>query len=96
MEPHNIEDGEMMVTVRTDFLKQNIINLYSELLLEALKATLGIPLGLRIVCLESKSEDGGAVAALPIQGDCFSTTMADRSLFSSVGYLTACSVRVKR
>ena len=77
MEPRNIEDGEMVVTVRTDFLKQNIINLYSELLLEALKATLGIPLGLRILCLESKAEDGGAVAALPIQGNGFPTTLAD-------------------
>ena len=38
MEPRNIEDGEMVVTVRTDFLKQNIIKLYSELLLEALNS----------------------------------------------------------
>ena len=77
MEPRNIEDGEMVVTVRTDFLKNNIINLYSELLLEALKTTLGIPLGLRIVSLEATAEDTGAVAALPIQGNGFPTTLAD-------------------
>ena len=77
MEPRNIEDGEMVVTVRTDFLRTNIINLYSELLLEALKSTLGIPLGLRIVSLESSAEDTGATAALPVQGDAFPTTLAD-------------------
>ena len=77
MEPRNIEDGEMVVTVRTDFLKNNIINLYSELLLEALKATLGIPLGLRILSLEATAEDTGTAAALPIQGNGFPTTLAD-------------------
>ncbi|MBQ7088802.1 MAG: chromosomal replication initiator protein DnaA [Clostridia bacterium] len=77
MEPRNIEDGEMVVTVRTDFLKQNIIKLYSELLLEALKATLGIPLGLRILSLENAAEDNGTAAALPIQGNGFPTTLAD-------------------
>lgn len=77
MEPRNIEDGEMVVTVRTDFLRNNIINLYSELLLEALKATLGIPLGLRILSLETSAEDTGATAALPIQGNGFPTTLAD-------------------
>ena len=35
MDPKSIEDGEMVVTVRTDFLKNNIVELYSELLLEA-------------------------------------------------------------
>ena len=77
MEPKSIEDGEMVVTVRTDFLRSNILELYSELLLEALKSTLGIPLGLRIVSLEAAVEDTGAVAALPVQGDAFPTTLAD-------------------
>lgn len=77
MEPKNIEDGEMVVTVRTDFLKNNIIELYSELLLEALRLTLGIPLGLRIVSLETAAEDPGAVAAMPIHGDAFPTTLSD-------------------
>ena len=77
MEPKSIEDGEMVVTVRTNFLRNNILELYSELLLEALKATLGIPLGLRIVSLETNAEDTGAVAAMPIHGDAFPTTLAD-------------------
>lgn len=77
MEPKSIEDGEMVVTVRTDFLKNNIVELYSELLLEALKATLGIPLGLRIVSLETSADDAGAVAAMPIQGNGFPTALAD-------------------
>ena len=77
MEPRNIEDGEMVVTVRTDFLKKNILDLYSELLLEALRATLGIPLGLRILSLEATADDPGATAALPIQGNGFPTTLAD-------------------
>ena len=77
MEPKSIEDGEMVVTVRTDFLKKNIVELYSELLLEALRLTLGIPLGLRILSLENAAEDTGTVAALPIQGNGFPTTLAD-------------------
>ena len=77
MEPKNIEDGEMVVTVRTDFLKSNIVELYSELLLEALRVTLGIPLGLRIVSLETSAEDPGMVAAMPIQGNGFPTALAD-------------------
>ena len=76
MEPRNIEDGEMVVTVRTEFLKNNIVELYSELLLEALRVTLGIPVGLRIVSLESAA-DPGVTAALPIQGNGFPTTLAD-------------------
>lgn len=76
MEPRNIEDGELVVTVRTEFLKKNIVEMYSEMLLEALKETLGIPVGLRIVSLES-SADPGTPAALPIQGPGFPTTLAD-------------------
>ena len=38
MEPKGIEDGEMVVTVRTNFLRNNILELYSELLLEALNS----------------------------------------------------------
>ena len=77
MEPRNIEDGEMVVTVRTDFLKKNILELYSELLLEALRATLGIPLGLRIISLESTADDPGDTAAMPIQGNGFPNTLMD-------------------
>ena len=76
MEPRNIEDGEMVVTVRTEFLKENIVKLYSEMLLEALRETLGIPVGLRIVSLESVA-DPGTPATLPIQGNGFPTTLAD-------------------
>ena len=76
MEPRNIEDGELVVTVRTEFLKKNIVEMYSEMLLDALRVTLGIPVGLRIVALESAS-DPGTQAALPIQGPGFPTTLAD-------------------
>ena len=76
MEPRNIEDGEMVVTVRTEFLKKNIVEMYSEMLLDALRVTLGIPVGLRIVSLEGDA-DPGTPAALPIQGNGFPTTLAD-------------------
>lgn len=77
MEPRNIEDGEMVVTVKNDWLKSTILELYSEKLLEALKQTLGIPLGLRIISLEAAADDPGDTAALPIQGNGFPTTLAD-------------------
>ena len=76
MEPRNIEDGELVVTVRTEFLKKNIVEMYSEMLLDALRVTLGIPVGLRIVALESAA-DPGTTAALPIQGNGFPTILAD-------------------
>jgi len=77
MEPQGIEDGEMVVTVKNEWLKNTILELYSERLLEALRVTLGIPLGLRILSLESAQDDPGATAALPIQGNGFPTTLAD-------------------
>ncbi len=77
MEPKGIEDGEMVVTVKNDWLKNTILDMYSEKLLGALKAALGIPLGLRILSLESAAGDPGATAALPIQGNGFPTTLAD-------------------
>ncbi|MBR5523753.1 MAG: chromosomal replication initiator protein DnaA [Clostridia bacterium] len=77
MEPRGIEDGEMVVTVKTEWLKNTILEMYSERLLEALRITLGIPLGLRILSLESTPDDPGATAALPIQGNGFPTTLAD-------------------
>ena len=60
MEPRDIEDGEMVVTVKNDWLKKTILDLYSEKLLEALRVTLGIPLGLRIVSQEAAAGDPGA------------------------------------
>ncbi len=77
MEPRGIEDGEMVVTVKNDWLKNTILEMYSERLLEALRVTLGIPLGLRIISLEAAAGDPGATAALPIQGNGFPTTLAD-------------------
>ena len=77
MEPRTIEDGEMVVSVKNDWLKNTILELYSEKLLEALKQTLGIPLGLRILSQEAAADDPGDTAALPIQGNGFPTTLAD-------------------
>ena len=77
MEPRSIEDGEMVVTVKNEWLKNTILELYSERLLEALRVTLGIPLGLRILSLEAAKDDPGSTAALPIQGNGFPTTLAD-------------------
>ena len=76
MEPKTIEDGEMVVTVKTDWLKKTILDMYSEMLLDALREALGIPLGLRVVSLEAAA-DVGATAAMPIQGNGFPTQLAD-------------------
>lgn len=76
MEPKSIEDGEMVVTVKNDWLKNTILEMYSEKLLDALREALGIPLGLRILSLEAVA-DTGATAAMPIQGNGFPTTLAD-------------------
>ena len=77
MEPKDIQDGEMVVSVKNDWLKNTILELYSEKLLDALKQTLGIPLGLRILSQEAAANDPGATAALPILGNGFPTALAD-------------------
>ena len=76
MEPQGIEDGEMVVLVKNDWLKKTILEMYSQKLLDALREVFGIPLGLRIITKEAP-QDSGTSAALPIEGNGFPTAMAD-------------------
>lgn len=77
MEPHTIEGGEMVVYVKNEWMKKIILEMYGEQLLEALRVTLGIPLGLRILTRESAPDDTGSAVTLPIQGNGFPTAAAD-------------------
>ena len=49
IEPRDIQDGEMVVFVNTDFMKKTVEDAYAHKIREALQQVLGIPLGLRIV-----------------------------------------------
>lgn len=58
IQPQRIEDGEMVVYVNTDFMKNTILNTYGDKLQDALQQVLGVPLGLRVI-----SREGSATAA---------------------------------
>lgn len=67
IEPRDIQDGEMVVCVNTDFMKKTVEDAYAHKIREALQQVLGIPLGLRIVSREgTPSADAPAPA---IQGN---------------------------
>ena len=70
IEPRGIEDGEMVVCVKTGFQKKTIEDMYADKLLEALKEVLGIPLGLRIITREDVPAESSTAAA-PIEGNGF-------------------------
>lgn len=70
IEPRGIEDGEMVVCVKTGFQKKTIEDMYADKLLEALKEVLGIPLGLRIITREDVPAQP-TTAVTPIEGNGF-------------------------
>lgn len=70
IEPRGIEDGEMVVCVKTGFQKKTIEDMYADKLLEALKEVLGIPLGLRIITREDVPAESSTATA-PIEGNGF-------------------------
>ena len=70
IEPRGIEDGEMVVCVKTGFQKKTIEDMYADKLLEALKEVLGIPLGLRIITREDTPAEAAPTAS-PIEGNGF-------------------------
>ncbi|MBQ5840677.1 MAG: chromosomal replication initiator protein DnaA [Clostridia bacterium] len=68
IEPQGIEDGEMVVCVKTDFQKNTLMQNYADKLRGALQQVLGIPIGLKIVARESQPAVAAPVQALPIEG----------------------------
>ena len=56
IQPVTIEDGEMVVSVNTDFQRNTINDTFSEKLRQALQQVLGVPLGLRILSRESSTQ----------------------------------------
>lgn len=78
IEPRDIEDGEMVVCVNTEFQKRTIESEYADKLLDGLRQVLGVPLGLRIVSRESAPAAGTAAAEVqPILGNGYPTGNAD-------------------
>ena len=77
IEPRGIEDGEMVVCVKTEFQKKTIEDMYADKLLAALKEVLGIPLGLRIITREEVPAADIASPVVPIEGNGFPTGNED-------------------
>lgn len=79
IEPRGIEDGEMVVCVKTEFQKKTIAETYAGKLLDALQRVLGIPLGLRIITKETMPAEAMNTlpAATPIQGNGFPANVSD-------------------
>lgn len=57
MEPHAIENGEVVVYVHTDFQKKIITENYKDRIINAFERVMGIPLGLKIMSRESSATD---------------------------------------
>ncbi|HBT65776.1 MAG TPA: chromosomal replication initiator protein DnaA [Ruminococcaceae bacterium] len=57
LEPHAIEDGDVIVHVNTNFQRKIISEHYSSKLCEAFTHVLGIPLGLKIISEEDSGSD---------------------------------------
>ncbi len=69
LEPRAIEDGEMVVAVKTVYQKNTVNDLYAPLLQNALQQVLGIPLGLRVIAKEEAPAETSQVTPLPIEGN---------------------------
>ncbi len=77
IEPRGIEDGEMVVCVKTEFQKKTIEDMYADKLVAALKEVLDIPLGLRIITREEVPNADVAYPVTPIEGNGFPTGNED-------------------
>lgn len=62
MEPHAIENGEVVVYVHTDFQKKIITENYKDRIINAFERVMGIPLGLKIMSRESAATDVASFA----------------------------------
>lgn len=69
IQPQRIEDGEMVVYVNTDFMKNTILNTYGDKLQDALQQVLGVPLGLRVISREGSAAAAPEPDAVPIEGN---------------------------
>lgn len=81
IEPCTIENGEVVVEVKTNFQKKIIRENYADMLTDTFEKVLGIPLGLKIV-----SQEESAQAAVPppaISGNLFDSNMAQEYSFEN-------------
>ncbi len=53
IQPMTIENGEMVVSVNTDFQRETIENNFSDKIRDALQSVLGVPLGFRVIAMET-------------------------------------------
>ena len=83
IEPQGIEDGEMVVFVKTDFQKNTLIQNYADKLRGTLQQVLGIPIGLKIMARESQPAVTAPVQALPIEGIGYPANMGDEFTFDN-------------
>ena len=68
IEPHSIEDGEMVLVVNTEFQKNTLEEMFGEKLKDAFREVLGFPLGLRIVCKNVATETTAPTPVAPVEG----------------------------
>ncbi|MCI8553647.1 MAG: chromosomal replication initiator protein DnaA [Clostridiales bacterium] len=82
IEPHSIEDGEVVVYVHTNFQRKIISQHYADRLQEAFEQVLGIPLGLKILSGEDEGTSSSTASAagteeFPDPGNLFGQKSSD-------------------
>ena len=83
LEPRAIEDGELVIMVKTGWQKKTVNELYAPILQKALQQVLDIPLGIRVLAKEEQPAEEQPVTPLPIEGNGFPTNVGDEYTFEN-------------
>ncbi len=82
IEPHSIEDGEVVVHVKTNFQKKIVGEHYADKLCDAFEKVLGIPLGIRIQS-EEELEKPASCSPAPSGGNLYDDDAAQEYSFEN-------------
>ncbi len=83
LEPRAIEDGELVIMVKTGWQKKTVNELYAPILQKALQQVLDIPLGIRVIAKEEQPAESAAPVHPPIEGHAFPSNAGDEYTFEN-------------
>lgn len=83
LEPRHIEDGELVIMVKTPWQKKTVTELYAPLLQETLEKVAGFPLGIRVLAKEEMTPEQERVTPLPIEGNGFPSNVGEEYTFEN-------------
>ncbi len=83
LEPKDIEDGELVILVKTTFQKNTVNELYAPIISKALRQVLDIPIGVRIVAKEEMAPEAPAPTPRAIEGNGYPSNIGDEFTFEN-------------